>query len=158
MEKLVNRFGDWMGVIAGILLVGLMTLIVANIILRQVASPFGGMAEVVGYVSALCGGFSLLYSQKKKAHIAIDIVTQHIAKRPRAALSAVMNLIAVAIFAMAAWQIAARAMAIQKNGGLSETLQWAYYPLLWVLAICFALFAVRVLVDVLVRFREAMRV
>ena len=56
MDKVVkaaNRFGDWLGVIAGILLVGLMTLIVVNIILRQVASPFGGTAECVGYLSAL---------------------------------------------------------------------------------------------------------
>lgn len=160
MDKVVkaaNRFGDWLGVIAGILLVGLMTLIVVNIILRQVASPFGGTAELVGYLSALCAGFSLLYSQKKKSHIAIDIVTGRMAKRPRAALTAVMNLIAVAVFGMATWQIAARAMTMQKNGTLSDTLQIAYYPFIWVIAVCFALFTLRIMLDVVVGFREAVR-
>ena len=160
MDKVVkaaNRFGDWLGVIAGILLVGLMTLIVVNIILRQVASPFGGTAEIVGYLSALIAGFSLLYSQKKKAHIAIDIITSHMAKRPRAALTAVMNLIAVVVFTMATWQIAARAMNMQSKGILSDTLQIAYYPFIWAIAICFGLFALRILLDVVVGFREAVK-
>jgi TRAP-type C4-dicarboxylate transport system permease small subunit len=153
--KAVNRFGDWLGVIAGILLVAIMTLIVVNIVLRQVASPYGGTAEVVGYLTAMCAGFSLLYSQKKRAHIAIDIFTTKMAKRPRAALTAVMNLIAVAVFSMATWQIAARAMTMQKNGTLSDTLQIAYYPFIWVIAICFGLFTLRVLMDVVTGFRDA---
>lgn len=158
MDRVVraaNRFGNWLGVIAGILLVGLMTLIVVNIVLRQVASPFGGTAELVGYLSALCAGFSLLYSQKRKSHIAIDIITGHMAKRPRAALTAVMNLIAVVVFGMATWQIAARAMDMQSKGILSDTLQIVYYPFLWVIAVCFGLFTLRILLDVVVGFREA---
>jgi TRAP-type C4-dicarboxylate transport system permease small subunit len=155
LEKAANRFGDWLGVIAGILLVSMMLLIVVNIILRKVASPFGGTAEMVGYISAMCAGFSLLYSQKKKAHIAIDIATSHMPKRPRAALTAFMNLIAVAIFGMASWQIGARAITMAKNGTLSDTLQIAYYGFIWVVCICFVLFTLRIFVDVLVQFRQA---
>jgi TRAP-type C4-dicarboxylate transport system permease small subunit len=160
VEKIVkaaNRFGDWLGVLAGVLLVAIMLLIVVNIILRQVASPFGGTAEMVGYLSAMCAGLSLLYSQKKKAHIAIDILTSHFPKRPRAALTAVMNLIAVGIFGMASWQIGARAMTMAKNGTLSDTLQIAYYPFIWVVCVCFILFTIRILIDVLAQFREAVK-
>ena len=67
--KAVNRFGDWLGVIAGILLVAIMTLIVVNIILRQVASPYGGTAEVVGYLAALCAGLlSAVFAEEESAH------------------------------------------------------------------------------------------
>ena len=159
MDKVVNaanRLGDWMGVIAGILLVGLMTLIVVNIILRQVASPFGGTAELVGYISALIAGFSLMYSQKKKSHIAIDIITSNFAKRPRAALNAVMNLIAAVVFTMATWQIAARAMTMQKNGILSDTLQIVILPVhLGHGHPALALFTLRILLDVVVGFQQA---
>jgi TRAP-type C4-dicarboxylate transport system permease small subunit len=157
IEKAANRFGDWLGVVAGVLLVSIMLLIVVNIILRQVASPFGGTAEVVGYLSAMCAGLSLLYSQKRKAHIAIDIVTGHMAKRPRAALTAVMNLIATVIFGMASWQIGGRALALAKNGTLSSTLQMRFYPFIWVVCVCFVLFTLRIFVDVMVQFRQAVK-
>ena len=155
--KAVARFGDWLGVLAGILLVALMALTTGNIILRQVASPFGGAPEVVGFLSAMCAGLSLMYSQKKKAHIAIDIITGHMPKRPRAFLFAAMNLIAVAVFAMATWQIGARAMALAENGTLSSTLRWAYYPFIWVVCVCFGLFTFNILVDAIMKIREAVK-
>lgn len=151
LVKVSDTVSDWMGVVAGVLLVGLMLLVVANVIARQVASPFGGTAELVGYLSALVAAFALPYSQKKKAHIAIDILTQRLPDRTRAVVVAVMYFVAVVVFGMAAWQIVVRANNMRATGTLSDTLQIAYYPLLYVVAACVFLFALRLLIDALAR-------
>jgi len=150
-----NKFGDWLGILSNIILVGGMLLTVGNILLRQFGSPFGGTAEVIGYAAATLTALALIYSQKKKAHVAIDVLASHFAKRPRAILNGVWYLIGTVMFAMAAWQVFVRAGMMQRSGILSDTLQIAYYPFLWILGICVALFAIRLLIDALLRFKEA---
>lgn len=155
LQVAYDKFGDWLGVLSNCILVGAMLLTVGNIIIRQIASPFGGTAEVVGWCSATLTALALVYSQKRKAHIAIDIISARFNKRVRATVQGVGFLIGTAIFLMSAWQIFARAIKMQRSGILSETLYIAYYPLLWVLGVCVVLFAVKILIDALLKFREA---
>lgn len=150
-----NKFGDWLGILSTIILVGGMLLTVGNIVLRQFGSPFGGTAEVIGYTSATLTALALIYSQKKKAHVAVDVLASRFAKRPRAILNGIWYLIGTVVFAMAAWQVFVRAGMMQRSGILSDTLQMAYYPFLWVLGVCVALFAIRLLIDSLLKFKEA---
>ncbi len=116
-------------------------------VLRRFTSPFGGTAEVVGYCSATLTGLALVYSQKRKARIAIDIITGYFNRRVRAVVQAIGFLLGTVIFSMAAWQIFARAGKMHRSGVLSDTLQIAYYPLLYVLGCCVVFFAIRVFID-----------
>lgn len=150
-----DKFGDVLGLLSNIILVAATLLTVINIILRQFGVPFGGTAEVIGYAAAMLTAMALVYSQKKKAHIAIDVLTMHFAKRPRALLTGLWFLVGTVIFGMAAWQIFVRAAQMNRSGTLSDTLQIAYYPLLYVLGICVVFFALRVLIDALLKFKEA---
>jgi len=157
LVKLADAIGDWMGVVAGLLLVSLMLLVVTNVVARQVASAYGSTAELVGYLSALIAAFALPYSQKKKAHIAIDLLTQRFPARLTAGIVGVLGLVAVAVFGMAAWQIIVRAGHMRQTGTLSDTLQIAYYPLLWIVAACVFLFAVRLLIYSMAKVSEAVK-
>lgn len=157
LQVAYDKFGDWLGVLSNCILVGAMLLTVGNIIVRQFGSPFGGTAEVVGYCSATLTALALVYSQKRKSHIAIDILSSHFNKRARAWVQGVGFLIGTVIFVMSAWQIFARAIKMQSSGILSDTLQIIYYPFLWVLGVCVVFFAVRVLIDALLKFREGMQ-
>lgn len=155
LQVAYDKFGDWLGILSNCILIGAMLLTVGNIIVRQFGSPFGGTAEVVGYCSACLTALALVYSQKRKAHIAIDILSGHFNKRVRAVIQGAGFLMGTAVFVMAAWQIFARAIKMQRSGILSDTLQIAYYPLLWVVGFCVVFFALRILIDALLKFREA---
>lgn len=150
-----TKFGDWLGILSNIILVGAMLLTVVNIILRQVASPFGATPEVVGYCSAVLTAFALIYSQKKKAHIAIDVLAMRFSKRPRAILNGIWYLIGAVLFSMAGWQLFKRAGMMRTSGTLSDTLQIGYYPFLWIVGTGLFLFAIKVLIDGLVSFQKA---
>ncbi len=69
LERLarVQEFGDCLHPL-NLILVGGMLLTVGNILLRQFGSPFGGTAEMIGYVARLDRGPELL--QRRKAHVA----------------------------------------------------------------------------------------
>lgn len=155
LQVAYDKFGGWLGVLSNAILIGAMLLTVGNIILRRFTSPFGGTAEVVGYCSATLTGLALVYSQKRKAHIAIDIITGYFNRRVRAVVQAIGFLLGTVIFSMAAWQIFARAGKMHRSGVLSDTLQIAYYPLLYVLGCCVVFFAIRVFIDGLLKFQEA---
>lgn len=152
-----HKLGDWLGILSNIILVSAMLLTVVNIILRQVAKPFGGTPEVIGYCSAVLTALALVYSQKKKAHIAIDVLAMHFSKRPRAVLNGIWYLIGSVIFAMAGWQLFVRAGMMRTSGTLSDSLQIGYYPFLWVVGIGLFFFVIRLLIDGFVSFQKAGR-
>lgn len=153
-----DKFGDWLGILSNSILIGAMLLTVVNVILRKVFKhPFGGTAEVVGYCSAVLTALALVYSQKRKAHIAIDVLSTHFNRRVRSIIQGIGLLIGSVVFGMAAWQIFARAISMQRAGTLSDTLQIAYYPLLWVVGICVVFFVVRILIEAIVSLKEGVK-
>jgi TRAP-type C4-dicarboxylate transport system permease small subunit len=158
--------GDWLGVISGTLLVAMMTLIFVNIVLRQLSRIWPdvfrvwvGTVEVVGWTAALIAGFALLYSQKKRAHIAIDIITSRINQRVRAIIVGIMLLADAVLFGMAVNRVVYLALDLRGRGGLpprlSDTLQIPYWWAVMILAVLVGLFAIRLLVDSMMSFQKA---
>ncbi|GAB4260410.1 MAG: hypothetical protein Kow00122_17520 [Thermoleophilia bacterium] len=153
LEGVSARLTTVLAAVAGVTLVGMMLLTVANMVLRQVAVPFGATAEVVGWLSALTTALALSYSQVKKAHIAIEMVTDRLPPGARAALVGVMRLVSLALFVLMTWQLAGYATNIRRLGTLSETLRISYYPLVYLVALGVAAFCLRLLVETLSGFR-----
>ncbi len=161
IDRFVARVGDWLAVVSGTLLVAMMTLTVVNIILRQVWQAFAGTVEIVGWSAALVAGFALIYSQNKKAHIAIDILTSRINRRVRAVIVGVMLLADTVLFGVAVSRIFNLSLDLRGRGGLparlSETMQIPYWYVVTILAILIGLFAIKLLVDSLMSFQKAAR-
>jgi TRAP-type C4-dicarboxylate transport system permease small subunit len=101
----------------------------------------------------LTTALALSYSQVKKAHIAIEMVTDRLPPRARAALVGVMRLVSLALFVLMTWQLAGYATNIRRLGTLSETLRISYYPLVYLVALGVAAFCLRLLVETLSGFR-----
>lgn len=143
-----EKIGDWLGIAANAIMIGAMLLTVANVVLRILFRlPFGGTSEVVGWCCAVLTALALVYSQKRKAHIAIDVVTSHINTRVRTIIQGLGLLVGTVMFAMGAWQIFVRAASMQRSGLLSNTLQVAFYPLLWLTGIGVVFFAIGLLLE-----------
>jgi TRAP-type C4-dicarboxylate transport system permease small subunit len=155
IEKVITRVGEWLGVVSGILLVVMMTVTVTNIILRQVWQAFGGTVEIVGWLAALVAGFALMYSQGKKAHIAIDIVTSRMNQKVRWIIVGMMLLFDSALFGLASWRVLLVAMRLLDGGRRSSTLQVEYWYVVMILAVLIGFFAIRLLVDAILAWQKA---
>jgi len=155
LQVAYDKFGGWLGVLSNIILVGAMLLTVINVLLRRFGTPFAGTSEVVGFSSATLTGLALVYSQKRKAHIAIDIITAYFNRRVRAVVLGVGLLVGTAMFSMAAWQVFVRAGRMVSSGLVSETMHRPYYHLLYLLGCCLVFFAIRLIIDALLNFQEA---
>jgi len=106
----------------------MMTITVADIILRLFRCPIPGTYDVVGLLGALTISFSLGYTSIEKGHISVDFIMQKFPEKIKMAVNTVNNLIATIFFAVAAWQSMLYAMNLRDTGEVSLTLQIPTYP------------------------------
>lgn len=135
--------------LAGGALLATVFLVVANIIMRQFASSFGGTTEVVGWLTAVVVAFSLAYAQATKAHIELDML---VARMPQRLQRFVQTLVAVAsllFFAMVAFKLWEYGILAMQRGTVSQSLRLAIYPIIYMVAFGFTAFCLVLLVDVL---------
>ncbi|WP_010627606.1 TRAP transporter small permease [Halomonas sp. KM-1] len=149
----MNRFSFLIGrlllVLAGTALLAMMLLVVTNIVMRQVASSFGGTTEVVGWLTAVVVSFSLAYAQATKAHIELDML---VARMPQGVQRLVQTLVAVAsllFFAMVAFKLWEYGILAMQRGTVSQSLRLVIYPIIYMVALGFTAFCLVLLVDVL---------
>lgn len=127
--------------VAAFFLVAMMLMTCADIVCRQVWKPLPGVFELMGYFGALVVACALGYTQKKKDHIAVDILTNCFKPRMQWVLDAVNRLICMVFSVIAAWQIGKVAQNLKATGEVSETLRIIYYPFTYGVAVGFVLLA-----------------
>lgn len=134
--------------LAGMSLLAMMLLVVSNIIMRQVASSFGGTTEVVGWLTAVVVSSSLAYAQLTKAHIELDMLVARLPQRLQRLIQLLVAVVSLLFFTMVAlklWEYGTFAM---QRGTLSQSLRLAIYPIIYLVAFGFTAFCLVLLMDV----------
>ena len=106
INDFLNRLLIWIG---GVFLVGMILITCANIFFRMVWVPVRGTFELMGFFGAVVAAFALGYTQKKKGHIAVDVLINTFSLKTRRILTAINSFICLVFFGAAAWQIIIRA-------------------------------------------------
>jgi len=128
----------------------LMSLATVNVCLRFFFNaPYRGAYELVGFSGAIVIAFALGYTQKRKDHIVVDILTEKFSKPVVKALDMISYLIMMIFFAVVSWQVLVWGMKIAKSGEVSETLKIIFHPVIFGVAIGFAVFSLTLLIDFL---------
>lgn len=139
-------------VIGGIAVLSLMTLATGNVCLRIFGLPYRGAYELVSFLGAVVTAFALGYTQKKKSHIVVDILSETFPVGVKRMLDGVGYFIAMIFFAIISWVILSWGLKIASSGEVSETLKIVYYPFIFCVALGFALLSLTLLVDFLSTF------
>jgi len=147
LEKISDRLNRWATAGAGVILVFMILLTMANIVLRKVWVPVRGTYEMMGFAGAVITALAMGITQKKKEHIHVDILFNRFPAPVRRVLSAVNTGICAVFFAMAGWYVAGKAQTLFATGEVSETLRMVYYPFAYVVAGGCFLLAVMLLMD-----------
>jgi TRAP-type C4-dicarboxylate transport system permease small subunit len=137
-------------IIGGVAVLCLMSLATGNVVLRFFFnSPYRGAYEVVGFLGAIVIAFALGYTQKRKDHIVVDILTERFPKRINRILDAVNYFITMIFFAIVSWQVFVWGIKIAKSGEVSETIKIMFHPFVYCVAIGFLVFSLTLLNDFL---------
>ena len=142
----LNRLLLILGGIAVILLMSLATL---NVVLRIFHIPYSGTYEIVSFLGAIVIAFALGYTQKRKDHIVVDILTERFSKQINKVLNIVSYGITMVFFAVVSWQIFIFGMKIWKSGEVSETLKIVYHPFIFCVSVGFAVLSLTIVIDFL---------
>ena len=150
LEKInlfLNRILLVLGSVAVLLLMSVATI---NVILRYPFKvPWRGTYEVVGLLGAIVIAFALGFTQKRKDHIVVDILTEKFPKRVNRILDGISYFITTIFFAIVSWHVLVWGLKIMRSGEVSETLKIAFHPVIFCVAFGFVIFSFTLLLDFL---------
>jgi TRAP-type C4-dicarboxylate transport system permease small subunit len=149
LVSLSNFFNKILMVMGGIAVLALMVLATGNVVLRVFHFPFRGAYEVVSFLGAIVIAFALGYTQRKKDHIIVEILTERFPKKLQRAVDTFAYLVITIFFAVVSWQIFVWAVKIYESHEVSETLKVIYHPFVFAVALAFAVMSFTALVDFL---------
>lgn len=135
--------------IAGVALLAIVFLVAGNIVMRQVASSFGGTPELVGWLTAVVVALSLAHSQLLKVHVELDILVGRFPVRLQHLIQALVAALSLLFFSMVAWKLWQYGYVAMQRGTLSQTLRLAFYPVVYLVALGFSAFCLVLLADFL---------
>lgn len=149
LERINAILNRGLGFLAGIALVAMMLLTVAEMISRLFGKPMPGTVEAIGWFAAATSAFALGYTQLYQGHVAIDILTNRLSPRLREGLAVLVYCASTALFALVSWQVLRYAGVLKNSGSLSETMKVIVYPWVYLVSLGCAGLTLALFVDLL---------
>jgi TRAP-type C4-dicarboxylate transport system permease small subunit len=153
--KVGKKISQSAQVIAGISLVFLLLLTVADVILRFFHKPIAGTYELVAFGGAVAIGFSLPFTSWTRGHIYVDFLLAGLPKKFRAALNISTRGLGLALFLIIGWNLLKFGTRLRVSGEVSPTLQLPFYPVVYGVGFCCFLQSLILFFDVLKILRDA---
>ena len=135
-------------------LLGMALLTVADITGRLNRSPIFGSEEIVTFLAVLALGLSLPYAHAHRSHIGVEVFVQLLSTTVRRRLKLFRETLSILFFAMVTVMMGAYARDKQLSGEVSMNLGLPEYIFVYVLAACFALATMTMLVDLFTYLRQ----
>ena len=136
----------------GVSLLALTLLATMNVVLRVFQVPVGGTYEVVSFLGAIVTAGALGYTQKRKDHIVVDILSEKFPAPVKRVLDRVSYILILVFFSIVSWQTFVYGRRLMVTGEMSETLKIAYYPFVFLVSLGFAVLALTILLDLIETF------
>jgi len=141
----------WLAIFA---VIGMMAVTCLDIICRCIGFPFLGASEIVSFLGAIAGAFSLSYTFMEKGHIAIDVLVRTFPRTVQKSLHISNNLFLVILCAAIAIESVRHAMELKTIGEVSFTLQFPLYPFVLGMSVSFAVLTIVILTDIYLIFNK----
>ena len=149
LERFSALLRKYLMIAGGVALLALTFLATLNVALRIFKAPVGGTYEVVSFLGAIVTAGALGYTQKRKDHIVVDILSEKFPAPVRRVLDGASHAITLVLFSIISWQTFVYGKRLLQTGELSETLKIAYHPFVFLTSLGFAALALTLLLDLL---------
>lgn len=154
LEKVNSFLNKILLILGSVAVLFLMSLATVNVVLRFFFNaPYRGAYELVGFSGAIVIAFALGYTQKRKDHIVVDILTAKFPKQVNKILDSINYFITTIFFAIVSWQVFVWGMKISKSGEVSETIKIIFHPFVYCVSLGFAVFSFTLILDFMKNFQ-----
>ncbi len=116
---------------AGITLIFMMIVTVADVILRTLGRPIVGVYELVAFSGAVVVGFSIPFTSWVRGHIYVDFLVLKLSPATRKFFHLGTRAMAFVLFFMIGWNLLKVGSDLWKSGEVSPTLQMPFYPVVY---------------------------
>ena len=147
LERISELLRRGLMIAGGVSLLALTLLATTNVALRIFQVPASGTYEVVSFLGAIVTAGALGYTQKRKDHIVVDILSDKFPAPVKRILDRVSHALILVFFSIVSWQTFVYGKRLMVTGELSETLKIAYYPFVFLVSAGFAVLALTILLD-----------
>ncbi len=129
----LRRLNHRIALLTGVLLMGCDAIVLADIVLRQLGSSFGGTDEISGYVMAIATSWGMAFTLLELGHVRIDILRGRAGRLGRALFDLFAMLVltgTVTLIAFKCWPVVERSLAnsSRANTPLETPLAWVQIP------------------------------
>ncbi|NLV97457.1 MAG: TRAP transporter small permease [Desulfovibrionales bacterium] len=145
--KLLARVTSWMRVGGCLCLLAMALVTVADISGRMYHHPIFGSEEVVAFLAVLALGMTLPYAHAHRSHIGVEIFVQLLPSTIRRRLKFFRDILSIGFFVLATIMLAIYGHDKHLSGELSLNLALPEYVLIYVLAGCFAVVTMVMIID-----------
>ena len=152
LERLSELLRRGLMIAGGVSLLALTLLATMNVLLRIFQVPVSGTYEVVSFLGAIVTAGALGYTQKRKDHIVVDILSEKFPAPVKRELDRISYILILVFFSIVSWQTFVYAKRLMRTGELSETLKIAYYPFVFLVGIGFAVLSLTSFLDLIETF------
>jgi C4-dicarboxylate transporter DctQ subunit len=152
--KMAARVSLWMDNVGGVILAIMMMLTVVDVVLRIFGRPMTGTYELVAVAGALVVGFAVPQTSQENGHIGVDALIEILPRRAKDVFFVVAKLLGFALCAGLTWYLFRKGNHLLEQGDVSHTLQIPAYPGAYVLAFCFMVESVVLLLQIPRRFYD----
>jgi TRAP-type C4-dicarboxylate transport system permease small subunit len=145
----VKGLSQILNIIAGISLSLLMSLTIADVILRFFRKPIVGTYELVAFSGAVVIGFSIPFTSWMRGHVYVDFLILRFSKKTRNIFNILTRCLVIWLFLMIGWNLIKYGMDLYKSGEVSLTLHVPFYPVAYGIGICCFIQCLVMLCDIL---------
>lgn len=130
-EECVTRLSRVLDQLAGWCLVAMMSLTVADVILRVFRRPILGTYEIVGLMGAIVIAFAMPHTTLQRGHVAVDVLVIHLSSMTRVVIALITRILSIILFTLIAWECIRYGNDLLACGEVSMTLRLPCYPVLY---------------------------
>ncbi len=135
-ERLIGKATKFLDQIAGLAIIAVMLLVVANVILRAtVKSPILGTYEYVGFITVIIIGLAVAHCAFQNGHIAVDFIMNKFPDKVKIPVDFFIHLVSFIFLALSSLHIINYARSMILTGEVSPTTKTPFYPFIYVAAL-----------------------
>ncbi len=136
LEKYVNSLSRIFNWIAGIGMVAMLAVTIADVIgIKLLKSPVPGGIEIVGFLGVLVTAFAIAHTKILGGHIQVEFFVMKLPPRARAGIIAAVSLLGFVLFVLLVWRSFDYGRVLQASGEVSMTQRIPFYPFVYALAV-----------------------
>jgi TRAP-type C4-dicarboxylate transport system permease small subunit len=136
-------------VLAGVTLLSMFVITLAEVAMRAVWRPIPGTFELISLLGGAVAGLAVPHTSQTYGHITVDVLICMMPKKGQKIMNGITRLLVLLFFVFIAWSLISMGIDHSSSKEVTQTLRVPLYPVFFVLGGVFLMQATQFLLDIL---------